>query len=107
MKHLRRKGLLPLLVSFAFVVFTGDLIVDSVADWCDVHCGSQASQSAPGHEKAPCSHCSCATHIGAAIAADFAVRFGRDLQPATFLQVDNEAAPPGLAASIDHPPQLG
>ena len=100
------KGFLRVLAFLASLLFTGDLVADAVADMSQGHCDSQTSQSAPGHETAPCSHCSCATHIGAVVVADFAIQLGSDLQPATRLQGANVATPPRLAAAIDHPPQL-
>jgi hypothetical protein len=98
-------GPLRLLALLSLLLFAGDLLADSVAEICEMRCAAESSQSTPCDENAPC-QCICATHVGAVIATDFAIRLGGDLVPATFLQGADEAIPPRLAASIDHPPQL-
>jgi hypothetical protein len=100
------KAILRGLALLAVLLFIGDIAADAVADLSQGHCAAPASQSAPDHEKSPCSHCLCATHSGAVVAADFAPRLWTDLQPADFLPSADEATPPRLASSIDHPPQL-
>ena len=107
MKAQRNNGFLHTLALFAMLLFIGDIAVDAVADLSQGHCEEPTSQSAPDHEKSPCSHCLCATHSGAVVAADFAPELGSDLQPTDFPPGTDEATPPRLAASIDHPPQLG
>jgi hypothetical protein len=102
----RRNRLLHLLAAFALLTFTGDLLVDSVADLMDAHCAPQSSQSAPEHEKTPCSHCSCAIHVGAVVVADSVLQVGVGLTPVARLRGDEESNPPRLAGSIDHPPQI-
>jgi hypothetical protein len=106
MDRLHNKGFLRVLALLALLLFTGDLIGDVVVDMTQGHCASETSQSVPTHDKAPCSHCLCATHAGAVVLADFAVRLLNDLQPSALLDGADEATPPSLAASIDHPPQL-
>ena len=106
MKFLHGKRFLRILALFALLVFSGDLVVDAVSDMNQEHCDLQTSQSTPCHDKAPCSHCACATHTGAVVIADFAMNLSRDVQPGNLLLGDDEATPPRLAASIDHPPQL-
>jgi hypothetical protein len=103
---LHDKGFLRVLALLALLLFSGDLVADVVTDMSQGHCDAQTSQSGPCHDKAPCSHCSCATHAGAVVIADFAMNLTSDLQPAVLLRGDDEATPPRLAASIDHPPQL-
>ncbi len=98
MKLVHRKPVLRLLAAFAILLFVGDLVADSVADSVGGHCDSEASQSAPDHEKAPC--------LGAVVPADFAMRLGPGLQPMVRLAGVDEARPRRLAGSIDHPPQL-
>jgi hypothetical protein len=105
MKLTHSKGFLRVLALLALLLFVGDLMADSVAELCELRCASETSQSSSSHEKAPC-HCTCAGHIGAVIATDFAMRLGSDLQPGSSLPGADEATPPRLAASIDHPPQL-
>src|SRR5262245_25448496 len=107
MKPERNNAFLRGLALLAMLLFVGDIAVDAVADLSQGHCEAPTSQSAPDHEKSPCSHCLCATHSGAVVAADFAPKLGNDLRPADFLSSDDEVTPPRLAASIDHPPQLG
>ena len=106
MRFVHREPLLRLLAAFAMLLFVGDLLADSVADLAGGHCDLQASQSTSDHETAPCSHCSCATHIGAVIIADFAMRLGTDIQSRERLRGVDQARPSRLAGSIDHPPQL-
>ena len=96
------KRCLRIFAFLALLLFAGDLMADSVEKLC---CASEISESSSSHEKGPC-HCTCAGHIGAVIVTDFAMRLGGDLQPASYLPGTDDALPPRLAASIDHPPQL-
>lgn len=105
MNWLQSKGVLRILAVLAMLLFVGDMMADSVEELCEMRCASETSQSSPSQDKVPC-HCTCAGHIGAVIATDFAMRLGGDLQPASYLPSADEATPPRLAASIDHPPQL-
>ncbi|MEO6873029.1 MAG: hypothetical protein ABI233_12540 [Chthoniobacterales bacterium] len=102
----RRTPFLRILAALALVLFAGDISADSIADLIDAHCVEQTSQSAPDHEKSPCSHCSCATHTGAVVVADFALRVGVEVTPTARLLGDENPDPTRLAGSIDHPPQL-
>jgi hypothetical protein len=106
MKWQRHNAFLRGLALLAMLLFIGDIALDAVADLSQGHCEAPASQSAPDHEKSPCSHCLCATHSGAVVAADFAPELGSHLQPTDFLSSADEATPTRLATSIDHPPQL-
>ena len=99
------KRCLRVFALLALLLFVGDLTADSVEALCEISCSSESSPSSSGHENVPC-HCMCAVHIGAAIATDFAMLLGGDFQPASYLPGADEALPPRLAASIDHPPQL-
>ena len=101
---LHDQGFLRVLALFAMLLFVGDLMADSVAELCEMRCASETSQSS-SHEKVPC-HCTCAGHIGAVIATDFAMRLAGDLQPTSYLRGADEGTPLRLAVSIDHPPQL-
>jgi hypothetical protein len=105
MKVAYSKRCLRIVALLALMLFVGDLMADSVEKLCEMRCASETSQSCPSNEKVPC-HCTCGGHIGAVIATDFAMRLGGDLQPASYLPGTDEATPPRLAASIDHPPQL-
>lgn len=105
MKVLHGQGFLRVIALLAMLLFAGDLMAESVVELCETRCAAESSQTAPSHEKAPC-HCTCAGHIGAVIATDFAMQLGGDLQPASSLPSADETTPPRLAASIDHPPQL-
>ncbi len=104
--NLLRKRLLWILAAVATLLFVGDIAADTIADMSGGHCAPHTSQSTPDQEKSPCSHCSCATHIGAVVIADFAMRIGADIEPAALLRGDEESRPMRLAGSIDHPPQL-
>jgi hypothetical protein len=91
---------------FAVLCFAGDIVADSIADARGNHCVSQTSHSDSQHEKTPCSHCSCAVHVGAVVITNSAVHVSRDFQQSVFTLTGDESAPPGLPAAIDHPPQL-
>jgi hypothetical protein len=106
MKLPRGKIVLRLLAALALLTFTGDLVADMVVGMTQCDCPSETSQSAPCNDKAPCSHCCCATHASAVVIGDFAMRLSSDLRPTPLLHSGDEAMPPPLAASIDHPPQL-
>jgi hypothetical protein len=86
--------------------FGGDIVVDSIADLRGDHCTSQCSQSDSQHEKAPCSHCSCAVHNGMVITSTAAVHVTGAFQVSIFFRASNQSALTGLSAAIDHPPQL-
>jgi hypothetical protein len=90
----------------ALLNFAGDIVADSIADVRGNHCVSETSHSGSQHEKTPCSHCSCAVHVGAVVITNSAVRVSRDLQGSVFILTGDESAPPPLPAAIDHPPQL-
>jgi hypothetical protein len=106
MKLPHSAGFLRILALLALLLFAGDIIADAIDDMSEGHCTSETSQSCPTNDRTPCSHCSCATHSGAVVIADFALSLGRQLGSVAHLQSDDEATPPRLAASIDHPPQL-
>lgn len=103
---LQSKGFRRILALLALLLFAGDLLADSVEALCEMRCVAETSQSSSSQDQVPC-HCTCAGHIGAVIATDFAMRLGADLRPASYLLSADEGTPPRLAASIDHPPQLG
>jgi len=107
MRLLRVSWLSRLTACLAMLLFAGDIIADAVADSRGDHCVSQSSQTSEGHEKAPCSHCACATHSGAVMVNDFGMRLDHGSQNASSLFQGNEGTPPRLPGSIDHPPQLG
>jgi hypothetical protein len=90
----------------ALLNFAGDIVADSIADARGNHCVSQTSHSDSQHEKTPCSHCSCAVHVGAVVITNSAVRVSRDLQGSVFILIGDESPPHALPAAIDHPPQL-
>lgn len=106
MELARLKPFLRLLAALAMLLFVGDLVADSISDAMAIHCASESSQSSPGHEKSPCSHCSCATHIGAVVAADFTMPLGMAFESGDRLCGVDQPRPTRLAGSIDHPPQL-
>ena len=90
----------------ALFAFSGDIIADAVADLRGDHCVSESSSSDPQHEKSPCSHCSCAVHNGSAVASTLAVQVSGASEETVFILRLVQAAPAGLPAAIDHPPQL-
>ena len=91
---------------FALFAFGGDIIADSLADLRGDHCVSESSQSDSQHEKAPCSHCSCAVHNGSVIASSDAMQVSGAQDGSRFLPTIEPLAPEGLPPAIDHPPQL-
>ena len=101
------KRLLRLLAALAMMLFVGDLAADSISDLIGQHCVAEMSDSSPSHEQTPCSHCSCAAHAGSVVVEDFTLRLTTDLQSQDRPRVIDIGRPPRLAASIDHPPQLG
>ena len=91
----------------ALFAFSGDLVAYTLEDACGNHCNSQSSQSDFGHEKAPCTHCSCAVHNGSVLSSSSLVSFTGGFEPSGFVLSPDQFAPAGLPADIDHPPQLG
>ena len=106
MQAIRTSRLFALIGIAVFCAFAGDIAADSIADLCGDHCISQSSQSDQQHEKAPCSHCSCAVHSGSVIASTSVVYITRAFQAFVFLATGQQSALTGLPATIDHPPQL-
>jgi hypothetical protein len=90
----------------ALLNFAGDIVADSIADVRGNHCVSETSHSGSQHEKTPCSHCSCAIHVGAVVITNSTVRVSRDFQESVFILIGDESPPRALPAAIDHPPQL-
>ena len=86
--------------------FGGDIVADSIVDARGEHCAAQTCPADSHHEKAPCSHCSCAVHNGSVIAANSGVHVNADVQPSVFILISDETARLGSPAAIDHPPQL-
>src|SRR2546421_3337695 len=106
MYFLRVSSVIRAAAFVALLNFAGDIVADSIADARGNHCVSQTSHSDSQHEKTPCSHCSCAVHVGAVVITNSAVRVSRDFQESVFILTGDESAPRGLPAAIDHPPQL-
>jgi hypothetical protein len=106
MRLLHHNVLLRFLAALAMLLFAGDVAADAIADLSGDHCNLQTSQSSDDHGKEPCSHCACAVHAGAVVIPDLASAFERDLRTAPLARSDDDATPPRLASSIDHPPQL-
>jgi len=102
----RATRILKLVACFAAICFAGDIVADSIVDARGEHCVVQTCPADSHHEKAPCSHCSCAVHNGSVIAANNGVRVGADVQPSVFILISDETARVGPPAAIDHPPQL-
>jgi len=107
MYFLRVSSVIRAAAFVALLNFAGDIVADSIADARGNHCVSQTSHSDSQHEKTPCSHCSCAVHVGAVVIANSTVRVSRELQESVFILTGDESAPRALPAAIDHPPQLG
>ena len=86
--------------------FGGDIVADSIVDARGEHCAAETCPADSHHEKAPCSHCSCAVHNGSVIAANSGVIVSGDFQPSVFILISDESVQVGPRAAIDHPPQL-
>jgi len=99
----RLRLLAGLVVLFAF---GGDIVADSIVDARGEHCAAETCPADSHHEKALCSHCSCAVHNGSVIAASNGVHVSADVQPYVFILINDESAQVGPPAAIDHPPQL-
>ena len=99
----RLRLLAGLVVLFAF---GGDIVADSIVDARGEHCAAETCPADSDHEKAPCSHCSCAVHNGGVIAANNGVHVSADVQPSVFILIRDETVQVGPPAAIDHPPQL-
>ena len=106
MQAIRTSRLFTVIGIAIFCVFAGDIVADSIADLRGEHCTSQCSQSERQHEKAPCSHCSCAVHLGTVITSTAAVQITGTLQVSIFSTASDQSALTGPPAAIDHPPQL-
>src|SRR6185295_16047590 len=106
MSLLRATSIVKLVACFAALCFAGDIIADSIVDARGEHCASGTCPADSHHEKAPCSHCSCAIHNGSVIAANNGVHVSADVQPSVFILINDESAQVGPPAAIDHPPQL-
>ena len=106
MNLLRTSRLRLLAGLFVLFAFGGDIVADSIVDALGEHCAVQTCPSDSHHEKAPCSHCSCAVHNGSVIAGNNAVHFNADVQPPVFILASDESTRVGPPAAIDHPPQL-
>jgi hypothetical protein len=107
MRLLHHNVLLRFLAALAMLLFAGDLAADAIADLSSGHCDSQTSQSSDHHGKEPCSHCACAVHTGAVVIPDLASSLENNLRTLPLARSVDDATPPRLASSIDHPPQLG
>ena len=106
MYFLRVSSVIRVAAFVALLNFAGDIVADSIADARGNHCVSETSHSDSQPEKTPCSHCSCAVHVGAVVITNSAVRVSMDFQESAFILTGDESAPRALPAAIDHPPQL-
>jgi hypothetical protein len=106
MNMVRTSRLLMVASFVTLFTFTGDIVADSIADLHGNHCVSESSQSDSNHEKAPCSHCSCAVHNGTVITSTATVHINSAFEVSVFLTAGEQSASAGLPAAIDHPPQL-
>ncbi len=88
----------------ALLVFTAD-VVDDICDGTGCAVVGQSSQSAK-QDKAPCSHSHAPNHDETAVASTSAITLPLPLVTDLDFPTTEQAAPVGLPASIDHPPQL-
>src|SRR4030095_10705178 len=106
MSLLRTSRFRLLAALFVLFAFGGDVIADSIVDACGEHCPSQTCPTDSHHEKAPCSHCSCAVHNGSVIAANNGVRVGADVRASVFFLISGGSVQGGRPAAIDYPAPL-
>jgi hypothetical protein len=106
MSLFRATQIMKLVACFAALCFGGDIVADSIVDASGEHCAAQTCPADSHHEKAPCSHCSCAVHNGSVIAANNGVHVSADVQLSVFILISDESVQVGPPAAIDHPPQL-
>ena len=85
MQSLRVSSIIRAAALVVLLNFGGDIAADSIADARGHHCVSQTSHSDSQHEKTPCSHCTCAIHVGAVVITNSAVRVSRDFQESVFV----------------------
>src|ERR1043166_7773328 len=95
----RKSRFLALAGVVVFCAFAGDIVADSIADLRGDHCTSQTSQSDSHHEKAPCSHCSCAVHNGTVIASSVTVHVNGAFHASVFFPTGEQSAPTRLPAA--------
>ena len=104
MPSFRNKAMLMLTALLALFVFTGDLVADEVCKVTGACCTSETQGSEGDHG---CPACACAVQSGAVVRTEATA-----LVPACAMQVEmvftgeDGAAPDGVRAAIDHPPQL-
>jgi hypothetical protein len=106
MHRVRTWRLLTLAGFVTLFAFVADIGADSIADLKNDHCVSQNSQSDSHQEKTPCSHCSCAVHNGTVIASTATIDISDAFGVFIFFAATAQSPPSGVAAAIDHPPQL-
>jgi len=106
MRLLRTSRLSLLAGLVVLLAFGGDIVADSIVDARGEHCASGTCPTDSHHEKAPCSHCSCAVHNGSVIAANNGLHVSAEVQPYVFILISDETTRLGPPAAIDHPPQL-
>jgi hypothetical protein len=102
MKAFRVQRLLLLTALLSLFVFTGDIVVDAVADMQGHPC-EQTSQTS---KQSPCTVCDCVVHCGAVLFAAAEPLSALKLSPIDFSLLDTHQPVSALPVAIDHPPQL-
>jgi hypothetical protein len=91
---------------FALLMFTGDLVADSLCDVCGRCSSSETSSQGPAHNQGGCAQCSCALQIGAVIVCDTSVvPIFSGVESLNISSLD-EKVPLSEPASIKHPPRF-
>ena len=104
MPSFRNKALLMLTALFALFIFAGDLAADELCKVTGACCTSETQESGNDHD---CPACMCAVQSGSVVRME-ALTF----VPVSYAEVELAfpaeigAAPDGVRAAIDHPPQL-
>ena len=104
MKILRGRSFQFIAALFALLAFSADTL-DEICDRAERAQCNQTSQSGD-QQKPSCPNSGCQNHSEAAVISDVALPLHLRSPDADIFELGNAAAPRGLPASIDHPPQL-
>jgi alanine dehydrogenase len=102
MKLFRAPRLILLTGLLSLFMFSGDIVVDAVADMQGHSC-EQTSQTS---KQSPCTVCDCVVHCGAVLFTAAEHLSVLKLSPIGFSLFDTHQPVSALPVAIDHPPQL-
>lgn len=106
MLSFRNKAILMLTALFALFVFTGDLVADAICEATGA-CVSESQESDNSGGDQNCPACACAVQSAAVVRTETATLVHAcAMEVELVFPVEFGAAPDGVRAAIDHPPQL-